>query len=290
MGAQTQMKLSPSAQAFMDEVRAQAGGKHPPPTPTPASPPSGGSGGSHGSSGNSGGGTTPPGTGPLASSGSSSGEGSNFAVIIPIIIGAIATLCTLYLTVWQTATPEGVKSREQNLAIVAQEKEKEKIEAQRKLVIAQTRFAEEQRKSAAKQQSIAPATTPACQQVATSTAKRRVDAVTLSYGQCVEFVASATDRWFWVILSSAPTSIEGQASFAQLRDEMEEDKSGRRTQCMKDTNDAEFCDKEMKISRGVRIDDCVTKFTQDRCLSYLKGKSRMLPIVVNTSDRVRITM
>lgn len=287
MATQTR-SIAPAEKDFMQAARAQAGG---PPPSTPKTPPassgnseagnsnSGSSGGSGGGGGKSGGGR---------------GDGSASEPKRPeknwralILTGAAVTgaLVTLGLATW-SITPAGQKSKEITTALSTAQEETKQTEAETKRLREERRLVEAKGKAGITTQ----ASTPSCQTVSTSAAKRRVDAVTLSYGQCVEFVASPTDRWFWVILSSIPTSIEGRASFGHLREETEVDKAGRRQRCMADSNDTQFCDKEMQISRGVRVDDCVTKFTQDNCLGYLQGKPKTLPLIVNTDERIRINM
>ncbi len=287
MATETQ-SVSPSYQKFLQSARAQSGDGHPSPPSTPS--PSGNSGTGNSNSGSSG--------GSGGDGGKSGGGDENSSASTPkppeknwraiILTGAAVTgaLVTLALAAW-SITPAGQESKKVTSAIVVAQEKTKQTEAETKRLREERRLVEAKNKAGITTQA---STSSSCQTVSTSTAKRRVDAVTVSYGQCIEFVATTTDRWFWVILSSIPTNIEGKASFGHLRDETEADKTNRRLRCIADTNDTQFCDKEMQVSRGVRVDDCVTKFTQDNCLGYLQGKPKTLPLLVNTDERIRINM
>lgn len=294
MSTKTQEPHDSGAQAYIDSVKA-SGSVHSAPSPSPPASSgnsgtvgsnSGSSGGTGGGGGKSGGGGESP-----SSTGPGSGEGSmtKKALLVILMLGAVCTVIIALSSVFianRSTSPEGMAQTLQLSNLADKEDARKHAQKMKELDIKQARL--QGRNSSSASASTTPAAS--CQTVSTSGAKRRADAVTLSYGQCVEFAASATDKWFWVILSSVPTSIEGQASFGHLRDETEADKANRHLRCMTNTNDTQFCDKEMRISRGIVVDDCVTKFTQDNCLGYLQRKPKTLPLLVNTDEQIRIHM
>ncbi len=291
MATETQ-SVSPSYQKFLQAARAQSGDGHPSPPSTPS--PSGNSGagdGNSGSSGGTGGGGKSGGGGNHSSPKPTPHEGSatKKALLVVLILGAVCTSIIALSSVFiatRSTSPEGMAQTLQLSSLADKEDARKHERKMKELDIKQARL-QGRTSNAISTATIPPAS---CQTISTSGAKKRAEAITLSYGQCVEFVASSTDRWFWVVLSSTPARIEGKASFGHLRDETEADKTSRRLRCIADTNDSQFCDKEMNIPRGVRVDDCVTKFTQDNCLGYLQGKPRTLPLLVNTDERIRINM
>lgn len=198
------------------------------------------------------------------------------------LIGMIITSgCIVYYTMWRT-TSEGqkVQAQENNLD-------------EQRIKLARDKEQVKMMRIAAKSGATVPNASKApstCSTLSDSSGISRSTAFELSFSQCLSFTASGARQTFWVNLNSAPKEINGKASFNNLREERTDEKMARKEACLVKTGDAEFCEKEMRRQRGVRLDEgCITQSSPDLCLGYLKNRTST-PLIVHTDESINIVM